>query len=175
VVDAGEPADINAEAAALGVTVATLDALASILRGAADAAVVVASQGHYDEAALEARLKSSAPYVGLVASRKRGAAVRALLEGSGVPRLATLRNPAGLDLGARTPQEVALSILAEIVQMLPSGTSALLPGRRPAPRCRRSCSSMTRKLRKPRDCWRSGRTGKAAARFNRACRICSGC
>ena len=61
------------------------------------------------------------PYVGLVASRKRGAAVRALLEESGVPGVATIRNPAGLDLGARTPPEVALSILAEIVQARPDG------------------------------------------------------
>ena len=76
----------------------------------------MASQGHYDEEALEASLKSRVPYVGLVASRKRGATVRALLEERGVPRLAAMRNPAGLDLGARTPPEVALSILAEIVQ-----------------------------------------------------------
>ena len=62
------------------------------------------------------------PYVGLVASRTRGAAVRALLEERGVPGVATIRNPAGLDLGARTPPEVALSILAEIVQAHPSGT-----------------------------------------------------
>ena len=103
--------------------VATLDALEAILgEGAADSAVVVASQGHYDEEALEVGLRSRVPYVGLVASRKRGATVRALLEERGVPRLAAMRNPAGLDLGARTPQEVALSILAEIVQMLPSGT-----------------------------------------------------
>jgi xanthine dehydrogenase accessory factor len=61
------------------------------------------------------------PYVGLVASRPRGAAVRALLEERGVPGVATIRNPAGLDLGARTPSEVALSILAEIVQARPSG------------------------------------------------------
>ena len=123
VVDAREQADIEAEAAALGVEVATLDALETILAGGGeDSAVVVASQGHYDEEALEMSLKSRVPYVGLVASRKRGSTVRALLEERGVPRLATIRNPAGLDLGARTAQEVALSILAEIVQTLPSAT-----------------------------------------------------
>jgi len=108
----------------MGVTVATLDALAEILgRGAADTAVVVASQGHYDEDAVQVSLERGVPYVGLVASRKRGATVRALLEERGVRRFSTLRNPAGLDLGARTPSEVALSILAEIVQMLPGGTA----------------------------------------------------
>jgi xanthine dehydrogenase accessory factor len=124
VVDAPESPDVEAEAAALGVKVVMLDALASILaHGAEDCAVVVASQGHYDDEALEVSLRSSAPYVGLVASHKRGATVRALLEERGVPRLATLRSPAGLDLGARTAPEVALSILAEIVQTLPDATS----------------------------------------------------
>ena len=123
VVDAREEGDIKQVAAALGVKVAALAALEAILaEGGADSAVVVASQGHYDEVALEVSLRSRVPYVGLVASRKRGSTVRALLEERGVPRLATIRNPAGLDLGARTPPEVALSILAEIVQMLPGGT-----------------------------------------------------
>jgi len=122
VVDTGEPPDIAAEAAALGVTIATLDALAAVLdERAADTAVVVASQGHYDEEALDVSLKSRAPYVGLVASRKRAATIRALLEERGAPRLEVMRNPAGLDLGARTPPEVALSILAEIVQLQPGG------------------------------------------------------
>ena len=66
-----------------------LDALDAILRRAPPAApicaAVVASQGHYDEEALEAILKCGVPYVGLVASRKRGATVRALLEERGVP------------------------------------------------------------------------------------------
>jgi xanthine dehydrogenase accessory factor len=122
VVDPAEQPDIEMEAAALGVKVATLDRLETILRqGVADNAAVVASQGHYDEQALEAILKARVPYVGLVASRKRGDTVRALLDASGVPGVAAIRSPAGLDLGARTPQEVALSILAEIVQALPSG------------------------------------------------------
>jgi xanthine dehydrogenase accessory factor len=126
VVDGREQRDIEQEAATLGVTVVTLEAIEAILRdggpGGADRAAVVASQGHYDEEALELILRCGAPYVGLVASRTRGAAVRALLEERGVPGVATIRNPAGLDLGARTPPEVALSILAEIVQAHPDGT-----------------------------------------------------
>ena len=125
VVDGREQRDIEQEAATLGVTVVTLDALEAILReggaGGADLAAVVVSQGHYDEEALESILRCGVPYVGLVASRTRGAAVRAMLEERGVPGVATIRNPAGLDLGARTPPEVALSILAEIVQARPSG------------------------------------------------------
>jgi xanthine dehydrogenase accessory factor len=125
VVDSREQRDIEQEAATLGVTVVTLDALEGLLRegsaGGADQAAVVASQGHYDEQALESILKCGVSYVGLVASRKRGAAVRALLEESAVSGVETIRNPAGIDLGARTPPEVALSILAEIVQLHPSG------------------------------------------------------
>jgi xanthine dehydrogenase accessory factor len=125
VVEDRERGDIASGAAAIGATVGALDALETILGDAgADAAVVVASQGHYDEEALEASLKTGVPYVGLVASRKRGATVRALLEERGVPRLAAIRNPAGLDLGGRTAPEVALSILAEIVQSLPAMTAA---------------------------------------------------
>ena len=89
-----------------------------------DLAAVVASQGHYDEEALEPILRCGVPYVGLVASRKRGGGRPRLLEERGVPGVATIRNPAGLDLGARTPPEVALSILAEIVQTRPSGVPA---------------------------------------------------
>jgi xanthine dehydrogenase accessory factor len=127
VVESRELRDLDQEAAMLGVTVAALDTLEAVLResarGGSDLAAVVASQGHYDEEALETILRCGAAYIGLVASRTRGAAVRTLLEARGVPGTATIRNPAGLDLGARTPPEVALSILAEIVQASPSGVS----------------------------------------------------
>src|SRR5215207_3838928 len=131
--------DIEQDATALGATVVTLDALQGVLRdsaaGGADLAAVVASQGHYDEEALEVILRCGVPYVGLVASRTRGAAVRTMLEQRGVPDVATIRNPAGLDLGARTPPEVALSILAEIVKAHPEGTrtaAAAMTNARPA-------------------------------------------
>jgi xanthine dehydrogenase accessory factor len=75
------------------------------------AAVVVASHGRDEEEVLAAALANGVSYVGLVASRRRGEAVRAAL-GEGAERLHT---PAGLDIGARTPAEIALSILAEIV------------------------------------------------------------
>jgi len=86
---------------------------------------VVASQGHYDEIALAGLLKAHLAFVGLVASRKRGAGVRDVLAQEGVSeaQLATLRSPVGLDIGARTPGDVAVSILAEIVA-LPASEAA---------------------------------------------------
>ena len=59
------------------------------------------------------------PYVGLVASRRRGAGVIAELRGDGVPDelLERIDTPAGLDIGARTPEEIAVSILARIVEV----------------------------------------------------------
>jgi xanthine dehydrogenase accessory factor len=79
---------------------------------------VVASQGHYDERALATLLSGETQaFVGLLASRKRAAAVFGALQQGGIARerLAEVRNPVGLDLGGRTPGEVAVSILAEIV------------------------------------------------------------
>jgi len=81
--------------------------------------IVVASQGQWDEEALVSALRRDAVYVGLVASPTRSAVVRAYLADEGVPteRLAALRAPAGLDLGAETAEEIAISILAELVQV----------------------------------------------------------
>jgi xanthine dehydrogenase accessory factor len=78
------------------------------------AAVVVASHGRHEEPVLTAALRAGVPYVGLVASPKRGRAVVAGLDPAGADRV---RTPAGLDLGARTPLEVAVSILAELIQV----------------------------------------------------------
>jgi xanthine dehydrogenase accessory factor len=93
-----------------------LSALATQLT--AQSYVVVATHGQFDELALEQALSGAAPYVGLVASRKRAASVREYLAAQGVPaeRLAALVAPAGLDLHARRGDEIALSIMAEIVQ-----------------------------------------------------------
>ena len=80
--------------------------------------VVVATAGHYDEEALEAALSGEASYVGLVASPRRGKSVIDFLSGKGVcpGSLDNVKYPAGLDIGAETPEEIALSILTEIVQ-----------------------------------------------------------
>jgi xanthine dehydrogenase accessory factor len=82
-----------------------------------DLALVVAAHGRDELRALRRALEAGLPYVGLVASRVRGAAVVAELRAEGVAeeRLAALETPAGLDIGARTPEEIALSILARIV------------------------------------------------------------
>jgi xanthine dehydrogenase accessory factor len=78
------------------------------------AAVIVSSHGNGEEAVLGAALTAGVPYVALVASPKRGALVRAELD---VPEeLSTqLHTPAGLNIGARTPSEIAISVLAEMV------------------------------------------------------------
>ncbi len=81
--------------------------------------VVVASHGNYDELALEAALPSRAAYVALVASKKRAEAICSYLKEDGMSEeeIGRLKFPAGLDLGASTPPEIALSILAEILQV----------------------------------------------------------
>lgn len=81
--------------------------------------VVVASHGNYDEEALIAALKTDVPYVAIVASKKRAQSVVEYLRESGLSedRLSRLKYPAGLDIGAVAPEEIALSILAEIVQV----------------------------------------------------------
>jgi xanthine dehydrogenase accessory factor len=82
--------------------------------------VVVATQGQWDEEALAAALRRNASYVGLVASPTRANVVRQWLRdetGLSEDRLAALRAPAGLDLGAETAEEIALSILGELVQV----------------------------------------------------------
>ncbi|HKX76547.1 MAG TPA: XdhC family protein [Acidimicrobiia bacterium] len=86
-------------------------------------AVVVATQGHFDETALQAALGSPAGYVGLVASSKRASEVLAWLRGRGVSEeeLARVRAPAGLDLGATSHEEIAVSILAELVAWRAAG------------------------------------------------------
>jgi xanthine dehydrogenase accessory factor len=78
------------------------------------AAVVCASHGRDEEDVLTAALAAGVEYVGLVASRKRGEGVVASLEVDEAAR-GRVHTPAGLDIGARTPEEVALSILGEIV------------------------------------------------------------
>jgi xanthine dehydrogenase accessory factor len=80
---------------------------------------VVATMGERDEEAVAAALSTEPAYVGVVASGKRFAEVRQTLRARGVPdaSLSRVKNPAGLDIGARTPEEIAISILAEIVQM----------------------------------------------------------
>ena len=79
--------------------------------------VVVASMGVDDEEALAAALNAGSPYVALVASPKRAAIVRETLVAMGVSAdaLDRLKAPAGLDLGAETQEEIALSIMTEIV------------------------------------------------------------
>lgn len=80
--------------------------------------VVVATHGNYDEVTLEQVLPQHAPYVGLVASQRRAQGVRdyLLAQGFTAADLQVVKAPAGLDIHARRGDEIALSIMAEIVQ-----------------------------------------------------------
>jgi xanthine dehydrogenase accessory factor len=91
-----------------------------------DFAAVVASLGHDDDVAVRQGIEAGCEYVGLVASKVRGAAVLDSLRAAGVTEvgLARVRTPAGLDIGARTHAEIALSILAELVAARRSRTVA---------------------------------------------------
>ena len=85
--------------------------------------IVVATQGHYDEEALERALRTAAPYVGLIASRKRAEAVLGYLRDRGFDddALSRVHAPAGLDLGHVRTEEIAVAVLAEIVALRAAG------------------------------------------------------
>ena len=81
--------------------------------------IVVATHGEFDEDVLEHALRSPAAYIGMVASQRRAATCRDYLRASGLTeeQIAHLKAPAGLDIGAITPEEIASSILSELVQV----------------------------------------------------------
>jgi xanthine dehydrogenase accessory factor len=85
--------------------------------------IVVATQGHDEEEVLARAVAARPAYLGLVGSRRRGATVLGYLADRGVPKeeLDRVRVPAGLDLGKTTHQEIAVAILAELVQLRASG------------------------------------------------------
>jgi xanthine dehydrogenase accessory factor len=120
--------------ASLGYDVAAYDA--ADLSSAS--AIVLATHGKQEEATLEAAVKTGVPYVGLIASPKRGSAVVASLELSDEER-SRIHTPAGLDIGARTPAEIALSVFAQIIAErprtpLPPRDPQHLPGEPPMTR-----------------------------------------
>ena len=85
--------------------------------------VVVATQGHGDEEVMEQAVAARPAYLGLVASQRRGAAVLGYLKDRGVPqdRLDRIKVPAGLNLGRTSHREIAVAILAELVQLRAAG------------------------------------------------------
>ncbi|MGH3915169.1 MAG: XdhC family protein [Pseudonocardiaceae bacterium] len=85
--------------------------------------VVVATQGHHDEEAVEHALAAGPAYVGLVGSRQRAASVLGYLKDRGVAKEAIerVRVPAGIDLGKVSHREIAVGILAELVKLRAAG------------------------------------------------------
>lgn len=92
--------------------------------------VVVATQGHGDEEVVESAAAARPVFLGVVASRKRGEALRTYLHDRGVDAdlVARLRVPVGLDLGHTSHREVAVSVLAELVQLRAAGALVPEPG-----------------------------------------------
>jgi len=87
--------------------------------------LVVVTRGHkQDETSVRAVIGSKAGYIGMIGSRRRAGAVLKLLRESGVPRAALerVRTPIGLDIGAETPEEIAVAIIAEIIMTRLGGT-----------------------------------------------------
>lgn len=81
--------------------------------------IVVATRGHkLDGECVLAAVKTGARYIGLLGSRRKAVLIAEMLREEGVPqdRIDTIRTPVGLDLGGRTPAEIALSVMAEITR-----------------------------------------------------------
>ena len=86
--------------------------------------VVVATRGHrYDDLALESALSTRARYIGLLGSRRKTLMIyqRLLQQGTPLERLKQVHAPVGLDIGALTPEELAVSIMSEIIMVRRGG------------------------------------------------------
>jgi xanthine dehydrogenase accessory factor len=103
-----------------------LDGVAKIERTVS--AIVVATQGSGDARSLDAALTLDTDYIGLIASPKKSARLKEMLKKRGHDATAVDRidAPAGLDIGATTPEEVAVSVLAELVQLRRRGNETCL-------------------------------------------------
>ena len=88
--------------------------------------IVIATQGHYDEPALEAALKTEAEYIGLIASAKRAETVIGYLKDRGVSpeQLKRIHAPAGLDLGHLKHHEIGVAVMADLLQRKAAGEMA---------------------------------------------------
>lgn len=92
------------------------------------AAILVAHDYKYELPVLRVLLRSSVGYLGLLGSKKRGAAVRDILreEGFTAEELGRIHTPVGLDIGGKTSAEVALSIIAEVIAVRSGKQSAVV-------------------------------------------------
>ena len=95
----------------------------------ANAYIIVTTQGEEDELSVRKALETPAPYVGFVASAQKAEDLKAYLSGAGISaeRIAQLRSPVGLDINAKLASEVAISILAEIIDCFRNGKAAAGP------------------------------------------------
>ena len=97
----------------------------SKIRGDSDSWFIIVTRGHrYDTECLEAILRKPYAYVGMMGSRRRVAIVKEQLEAKGVCREALdgVHTPIGLKIGAETPEEIAVSVMAEIIQVKNAGS-----------------------------------------------------
>src|SRR5262249_33303803 len=99
----------------------------------APAIAVVATMGEGDEEAIGAAIQLAPSYLGVVASSKRFTQMRETLLAMGVSsdELDRVHSPAGLDIGARSPEEIAVSVLAQVVQEIRRGAEQPHAGARP--------------------------------------------
>ena len=107
-----------------------IDGLTLPANGTAHGFIVIATQGRGDAVALKAVVNAPARYIGFVGSRRKFAALRRDLDGAGIDvgAIDAIRSPAGLDLGAITPDEIALSIVAEMIAVRRRGQRTVSKG-----------------------------------------------
>jgi xanthine dehydrogenase accessory factor len=109
----------QADHAAFGITDRMVDGFDLPTDGSRNGFIVIATQGRGDGAALKAVLDVPTRYTGFVGSRKKFASLRRDLEAAGLDArsMDDMRSPAGLDLGSITPDEIAFSIVAEMIEI----------------------------------------------------------